>query len=127
MSRLDIRAEHLELRKLRPWLDELVLDLDLDLDPTLLGRIELCIHELASNVVDHSGAAEFSLELSASPDRITVVLSDGGAPLAVPSVADLEPHPRVRGYGMMIAEHLASELTYERRGAMNLWHVEFAR
>ena len=120
MSDLTIPADHQQLRQLRPWLD----DEAADLEPSLIGRIELCIHELAANVIDHSGATELSVHLGGDASQLSIELHDLGNPLE-PLGQEVEPHPRVRGYGMMIAEQLASELTYERRGTVNVWRATF--
>jgi len=121
MSELTLLAEHQQLRRLRPWLD----DHAADLEPSAIGRIELCVHELAANVIDHSGAAEFSIHLTSRPSQLIVELHDAGVAPDPRAAADLEPHPRVRGYGMMIAEQLASELSYERQGDVNVWRATF--
>lgn len=119
MSDLSILADHHQLRQLRPWLDAQASHLG----SSIIGRVELCVHELAANVIDHSGATKLSLHLTAEPSRLTVELRDLGTPVDLS--AELEPHPRIRGYGMLIAEQLASELTYERRGAVNVWQATF--
>lgn len=121
MSDLVIEATHHQLRLLRPWLEAQVPTSD----ATLLGRIELCIHELASNVVDHSEADELTVRASASQTEIHVEVCDRGIPVALPAPGELESHPRIRGYGMLIAEQLATDLAYERHGEMNLWRVRF--
>ncbi len=121
MSDLTILADHHQLRQLRPWLDEQAAHLG----AAVIGRVELCVHELAANVIDHSGATNLSLHLTAEPYRLSIELRDFGAPLDLSVSAELEPHPRIRGYGMMIAEQLASELTYERRGSVNVWQANF--
>lgn len=121
MSDLTIAAEHLELRKLRPWLENRAAHLD----APFIGAVELCVHELATNVIDHSGAPELSLHMLIQASFITVELRDRGAPLATTSLSDLEPHPRVRGYGMVIAEELADDVTYERIEPFNVWRARF--
>lgn len=123
MSELTIRAEHIELRQLRPWLDSEAAHID----PTTIGRIELCVHELAANVIDHAGAPQLLIRMTNDPSHVIVELLDSGNPLAPATLSDLEPHPRVRGYGMMVAEQLASELTYERQGSLNVWRATFNR
>lgn len=121
MSELTIRAEHIELRQFRPWLDGEAEHID----PTTIGRIELCVLELAANVIDHSGAEQLLIRLTDNPSHLVVELLDSGNPLAPAALTDLEPHPRIRGYGMMIAEQLASELTYERQSSLNVWRATF--
>ncbi len=121
MTDLTILADHRELRQLRPWLDANASQLD----PSLVGRIELCVHELAANVIDHSGSPELTLHLVGESSWLQIELRDRGNPVTTPIYDDLEPHPRVRGYGMMIAEQLASELSYERCESVNVWRVRF--
>lgn len=121
MSQLAIAADHAELRRLRPWLDANTAHLD----PLIVGRIELCMHELASNVIDHSGAQRLALHLIANAGSMQIEIHDSGAPLELPAIGELEPHPRVRGYGMVIAEQLASDLSYERRDSVNVWRARF--
>lgn len=120
MKVLTLAADHIELRRLGPWLAA-VTD---DIDANQLGRIELCIHELASNVIDHSGATELQIEVDTTAGRLRAEIRDAGDPLAMTS-GDLDPHPRVRGYGMMIAEHLATAIDYERRAELNVWTASF--
>lgn len=121
MSNLVLRADHSQLRQIRPWLDAEATPLD----AAVVGRIELCLQELAANVIDHSGATEFSVRLAREPHQLVIEVHDHGAPVRSAESSGLEPHPRVRGYGMMIAEQLASELSYERRDGMNIWRTAF--
>lgn len=121
MSELAIAADAAELRRLRPWLDANATHLD----PLIVGRIELCLHELAMNVIDHSGAQQLALHLTACADSLQVEIHDSGAPLDLAATGELEPHPRIRGYGMLIAEQLASELSYERQDSVNVWRARF--
>lgn len=121
MSELTIRSERVELRQLRPWLNVRAPHLD----ASVIGCIELCVHELATNVIDHSAAPELSIRWTIDTSHVTVELRDEGEALPRTTLTDREPHPRVRGYGMMIAEQLASELIYERQGSLNVWQARF--
>lgn len=135
---LILRCDHSELRRIRPWLDSVTHDLD---DVTL-GEIELAVHEVAANIIDHgvanprvAGDSDFPspsdstalmLRLDQSPRRLRVQLCDEGHPAVLPGDDDLDPHPRVRGYGMIIVSLLASNVRYERSGESNVWTVDFA-
>jgi len=131
---LVLPAEHLELRRLRSWLEksigpsahaegESVGPLDLD----LIGKIELAIHEVATNIIDHADTSgqNISIEIHQSPLVLRVELRDHGKLAALPLPGELGAHPRVRGYGMMIVELLASRVAYHRVDEVNVWSIEF--
>lgn len=118
---LTLPAGYRHLRKLRPWLATQAPDLD----ESELGRIELCLQELAANVIDHAGAAEFTVRAAHSSGQLVIEIHDRGAPMKESTTALVESHPRVRGYGLMIAEQLASDLAYERQSTINVWRATF--
>lgn len=120
---LVLDADHEALRQLRPWLDGSVGVLDAD----LVGMIELAVHELAANIVDHADAEgqRLVIELERIERTLRFELRDNGSPVQLPSESDLEPHPRVRGYGLVIVRQLASRVHYERSGSENVWSIDF--
>lgn len=121
-SMLTLEATHLALREIGPWLASIVHD---DAD---LGGIELAVHELATNSVDHASSSDGHLTLTAElHDReLRVELTDAGAPFHQDQVVRPDAdEPQVRGYGLMIIEQLADDLTYERVGESNVWTALF--
>lgn len=120
MPDLTLVPDHRELRRLRPWLQSW-------LDPALdhqLGRVELCIHEMATNVVDHAEPTSLVITGRLTVDEVEVELRDDGRPYVDSTRA---PHPRIGGYGLMIAEQLASAIVYARHDNENRWTIRFDR
>lgn len=123
---LELGADYLELRRIGPWLAE-VLDRNGHAEHDARGTIELAVHELATNSVDHAQSPDGLLRLHAScpGERLIVRLSDRGVPVDLGAI-DVPDEPQVRGYGMMIVEQVASDLRYERADGVNLWTATFA-
>lgn len=140
MSTLRLEANYEAARAIGPWLQK-ALD-----DPSPLreriGELELAIHEVAINVVDHAfgptDAADdvdvadvadrhytISLDDGSAPDEVIVQLRDSGAAFAGAETPNLD-EPQVGGYGLFIAERLTSSLAYERVDGTNIWTLTFA-
>lgn len=121
-DRLVLDAEHEALRCLRPWLDEMLGDLD----ELVVGRIELAVHELAANIIDHAETPDQRMEIDLERRLawVTLRLSDRGRP---PVFDDRQKaHPRVRGYGMMIVEQLSTSFGHVRTDDCNIWTLAFS-
>jgi serine/threonine-protein kinase RsbW len=125
------------VRRLRPWLEAVVACGNGD-RAELLGRIELALHELCVNVIDHAygrteRAGTAGTSAGAAPPDIVVELWNGvsgvhvrtvdrGRPFDAAAVRSPQPdEPQVHGYGLMIIEQLVDDLRYERRGDRNVW------
>lgn len=124
ITELRLEANYLALRDIGPWLQSLVDDVVTD----QLGAIELGVHELATNCVDHAQPSDGVLTLHGEVhgSLLTVQMVDRGVPFAAEEVVAPHPdRPQVRGYGLMILEQLATELTYERQEDKNVWRVSF--
>jgi len=124
---LQISADHESLRQIGPWLRDLF---ESNEPPTRLAAIELAVHELANNSVDHAKSDDRLVRLSAEIDledlTLTVTVSDRGIAVDPEAIPTPEEHtPQVRGYGMMIIGQVADELTYERIGSENIWTAAF--
>ena len=119
---LHVAPHHGDLRRIRPWLERRMPGLD----DELRGRVELAVHELATNVLDHAGVPDPALELRVhrASDRLRVELRDRGRPAELPGRDDLEPHPRVGGYGLVIVDALAL-VEHARVGDENVWTLGF--
>lgn len=122
-SSLVLETTHDALRQLRPWLTESIGTFD----DELIGTIELAVHEVATNIVDHSDTAGRTLAIHLERDdrAVRFELRDSGRLVRLPTETDLEPHPRVGGYGMVIVGLLASRVRYERVGSENVWSIDF--
>lgn len=123
---LTLDANYEALREIGPWLSDCI-----GADHDSHGSIELAIHELATNSVDHAGSPDQRLRISGRVDKaetvLTVEIRDHGNPFDTASAPTPDPaEPQVGGYGLMIVEQLASELRYERAADENIWTASFA-
>lgn len=132
---LDVEPTAADVRRVGPWLAELLETLPAAEAATLQGRFELALHEVCMNVVDHGRlpeGARLSLEARIGEDDVTVLVRDRGVEVDLDAVPEPVPgQPQVRGYGVMIARQLLDvlELTREERaeGAGNLWRLVVRR
>lgn len=126
-STLRIEATFLGLRDIGPWLTELYATSETPPDDAKVGAIELAVHELAANAVDHACPADGAIALDASMDEreLIVRMTDIGSPFTGADLPDLD-EPQVRGYGLMIIEQVADDLVYERTADQNRWTARFA-
>lgn len=126
VASLELDADHLAVRAIGPWL-EAVLERNDRGETASFGAIELAVHELATNSVDHAASPDGRLRLEASclgDDLVVSVIDHGGA--VDLGAIDVPDEPQVRGYGMMIVEQVAAELHYHRDGDVNRWIATFA-
>ena len=124
ITELRLEANYLALRDIGPWLQSLLAGHNTD----QLGAIELGVHELATNSVDHAEPTDGVLTLSGTVDDgyLRIVMKDRGIEFDADKVTAPHPdRPQVRGYGLMILEQLAHELIYERQGDLNVWNAAF--
>lgn len=126
-AQLQIAADHESLREIGPWLRELF---ETNEPPSQLAAIELAVHELANNSVDHAKSQDRLVRLAADVNledqTLTVTMTDRGIAVdreAIPTPE--EGTPQVRGYGLMIIEQVADRLTYERVDSENIWTAAF--
>lgn len=126
---LQISADHESLRHIGPWLRDLFEGSEL---PSRFTSIELAVHELANNSVDHAKSDDRLVRLSAAIDQkdlaatLTVTVTDRGIAVDPETIPTPEEHvPQIRGYGLMIIDQVADELTYERIGNENVWTAAF--
>ncbi len=123
-----LEASHLGLRDLGQWLDQVFEAVGWSSSASR-GAIELAIHEVAANVVDHARPSDGRIMLSATTDKteLFVRLSDCGNEFEPSCVVPPDPeNPQVRGYGLMIVEQVATSLDYQRIDATNNWTMAFA-
>jgi anti-sigma regulatory factor (Ser/Thr protein kinase) len=133
-SRLVIPADALSVRRLSGWLTGLLVEAGTEAT-VLQTRIELAVHEVCMNIVDHAygpgrvpGPDDLSVDGSVDPDAIRIEVRDHGAGFEFKAAAEPEPGvPHIRGYGLVIVEKLVDELSYARRGDTNIWSLRFDR
>jgi len=125
---LELTADYEATRAIGPWLKD-ALDALAAPQAERLGELELAVHELAINIIDHAynGAerttATYRIDLTRSDDCIRVDFIDDGRHFTPPAPRPEEP--TVGGYGLMIVEQLATTVTYERVAAQNRWTLTF--
>ena len=128
MSELVVSSTHEGLRAIGPWLNTVLEALDDTVKLALQTRAELAVHELATNVVDHSHSPDDSFVMVAhlTDTSLQVTLTDNGLPVDVAAIPEPDiDAPQVRGYGMMIVRQLVSDLDYERVDQHNIWTATF--
>lgn len=124
-STLRVDADFEAIRAIGPWLREILEPLGAP-SADAAGSIELAVHELATNSIDHAQSAEIVLEAAVVGIFLDVVLSDDGLPFVGRDSPEPNPtEPQVRGYGLMIVEALAKTIDYERSAERNQWRVRF--
>lgn len=121
-SELIVDANFEAIRQIESWLAASVAVLGFDPNHDAMASIHLAIHEVAANAVDHATGHGDKLRFTAhratveNQSALVIEVRDNGSqtfdPFAV--VAPTAGQPQVRGYGLMIAEQVASELTYQR-------------
>lgn len=120
-----------EMRRIGPWLEEVLAGLPGTEGVAVRSRLELAVHEICMNVVEHGGlAAGQAMALSATVDDrvVTVRLAEPGGPVSLGDVPVPVPGvPQEGGYGIMIVRQLVDRLDLERRGELNHWTLEVRR
>lgn len=131
MNTLRLNADYESARALGPWLLQSLESIESP-QRDRVGELELAIHEVAINIVDHAFGADaagreytVSLDGNATTGEVTVRLCDDGEPFVAAPTPDLDK-PQVGGYGLFIAEQLTSSLSYERSDEQNIWTLIFA-
>lgn len=128
---LCLNADHLSLREIGPWLAELVNGFQIDEGDLDLDAVELAVHEIAMNIVDHAfGDRRGSLTISGTVADGSLIIRtiDRGTRFQPSAYVPPRPdHPQVGGYGLFLAEQLADSLRYERSEDENRWEMVFTR
>jgi serine/threonine-protein kinase RsbW len=128
---LNIAADLFAVRELGPWLHATVSSTVPEFSADeIVGPIELALHELCINIVEHSyQGAVGSIRLSGARigDQLVFMVSDIGSAFDgdLGNVRDTQEHT-IRGYGLAILQQLASRVDYERVDSANNWRVAFA-
>lgn len=120
---LDLEPTALSVRAIGPWLRDALAGLDPATADALMSRMELAVHEICMNVVDHAelpAGDTIELSLALGPHDLTVRVRDGGAGFDVAAVPEPAGHElQERGYGLKIARALVDDLTYRRTATGN--------
>ncbi len=133
-SRLAIAADALAVRELPDWLHGLLAATG-DEAATFQAKLELAVHEVCMNVIDHAygpqhlprrGDVIIDGEVDAAAIRIQI--RDRGEGFDPASIATPVPGvPQIRGYGLVIVGKLADDLHFTRQGDTNICSLRFDR
>jgi serine phosphatase RsbU (regulator of sigma subunit)/anti-sigma regulatory factor (Ser/Thr protein kinase) len=91
-------------------------------------QMELAASEIVTNVIEHSyrgASGEIRGQIDLTPDRVSIDVYDDGRPFD-PQATSAPPRGALRegGYGLLIAEELTDELSYEPASSSgNHWRL----
>ncbi len=118
-------------RHIGPWLTEILGELPEEEALRIFSRLELAVHEICINIVDHASPPAGSMvEITGhiEPDQVRVELSDRGVAFAADEVIPpIDGVPQERGYGLFIVRKLVDELGYRRDNDTNRWWLRVFR
>ena len=98
-----------------------------------LPQLHIILDEICSNIVKHSGATEFSVEIGQleNQDGVKIVFSDNGTPYD--PLAHTDPDTSlgaaerpIGGLGILMVKKMSSSISYSRTGDRNVLTVELA-
>ena len=121
---LEGRADLECVERVHDLVDELWVAVP-DVEPMDRYRFETAVIEVAGNIVEHGGAdVRLRLWLLVRPDRVEAQFRDTGRPVDLKSAQDRLPDPMAEhGRGIALARSAVEDVTYERTGSTNRWHV----
>jgi len=119
------------VRKIGPWLHDVLVVLPDDEAGAVAARLELAVHEVAVNVIDHAElppAAEIRFSAEITDSVVEIRVTDPGRPFDPATVrVPIAGVPQERGYGLMLATKLVSDLGYRRLDSGNCWTLRVNR
>ncbi|GGM08986.1 ATP-binding protein [Nakamurella endophytica] len=128
---LDLGADLLSVRRIGPWLSELLDGLPAAEAGALHGRLELAVHEVCVNIVEHAGVADgdvLGLRGDVTLDAVTVRVTGPGMPIDPALIPEPRPsEPQIRGYGLMIVRRLVDRLECRADGGRAVWMLRVDR
>lgn len=128
---LEVPATFGEVRTIDAALAELLRAAG-NIDEALLYNMELAVHEICSNIVEHAyagqpgGRIRAVISLSGTASReLQIELSDAGQAFDPASVTPIDlALPHEGGYGLFLAQALMDDVHYERRAGRNVWRLK---
>lgn len=91
-----------------------------------LCMLETAVIEIAGNLIEHgrpSGGVEYQLRLEVLPDRLEGLLADSGGELPDVTTVGYPDPMSEHGRGILLAQAVLDELTYQRTPAANTWRM----
>jgi serine phosphatase RsbU (regulator of sigma subunit)/anti-sigma regulatory factor (Ser/Thr protein kinase) len=110
------------------FLDECIGPLD---DGTLGAPLHIILDEAASNIVKHSGASGFEVEVAVAGHEVSLVFIDDGVPYDPLAHADPDTtkdlsERKIGGLGILMMKKLSNSVTYSREDNRNVLRVDKA-
>jgi len=136
LPELELRADLEGVRAIGPWLGECLAATASQSLIDQAGAIELALHEVAVNVIEHSlqtDGTKFVVRCTWSPATATATFTcvDHGPQVDADALPSAPESPQVGGYGLMIVEQVADSFEYQRTdgstrdGGANEWTLTF--
>jgi anti-sigma regulatory factor (Ser/Thr protein kinase) len=131
-SQMVMRAKLEELASLERWVAAQAVELILP--PPLASRIDLCLTEHVTNIIDYGypnrAPGTIIMSLWHQPEEIVVRIDDDGAPFdptacALPALPRSLADAKGGGRGIRLVRHFADELHYMRTAAGNELVLKF--
>jgi anti-sigma regulatory factor (Ser/Thr protein kinase) len=116
-----------ELRRLAVWVAAVARDNALPLEAAF--RIDLCLAEAVSNVIEHGfadgGRHDIRVTLEPRATEIVLTVEDEGRPFdpleaVLPPLAARVEEARIGGYGLRLLRHFADSCRYQRWEGRNI-------
>ncbi|WBM78887.1 ATP-binding protein [Cryobacterium breve] len=119
------------VRKIGPWLHDVLDDLPDHEAGAIAPRLELAVHEVAMNIIDHAGlpvTAEIRFSAEITDSVVEIRVTDPGRPFDPTGVRiPVAGVPQERGYGLMLVRKLVNDLGYHRLDTGNRWTLRVNR
>jgi anti-sigma regulatory factor (Ser/Thr protein kinase) len=133
---LQMDADFLSVRALGVWIPSTLNAMfGQSVSEHLAGAVELCVHELCINIVEHAYAdaadapgleKTISVTATHAEDSLVFETFDTGVGFEFDPLAETDQGtPSIRGYGLMIVKQLTSSVKYQRNGDRNCWSLRF--
>ena len=141
LSLLYVAKSHTFVRTFQPtqvgisfaseWLDEVLEEEQAGLQASDVSSLHIILDEVCSNVVKHSGASGFKIDMSFSEGKVLMAFSDDGAPYnplshAMPDTTREVTERPIGGLGILIVTKIAAAVSYRRAYSRNNLIVEYA-
>lgn len=130
-TKLSVPATFGDVRAIDVWLVELLRRAE-GIDEGVIQSIELAVHEISCNIVEHAYAeaeggrigVTFSLSGN-SPRTLVIELLDSGKSFDNDAVTPVDlDTPTEGGYGLFLARSLMDAVDYERCAGQNIWRLK---